>query len=183
MGAQAGQASTRAGEPHCGRAIRLLSGERNAYRVLLDDTDRRIERRDVLVEETAPPAHASPAAVPSRMLELGDALHDDESAPSAEAPTTGTASSAPFSPEITSTPSSDAETGPDSSEETQEVDDHAVAQPVAGRYPGRVRKPPGEWWRSVSDGQAGVIKPDQCAAVPKNSYRQELPPPATLQEA
>lgn len=163
----------------------------NAYRVLLDDTDRVVERRDVLVEETAPPAPAAPAAVPGSLLEAGGAPHDDESAPSVEAPTTGTTSSAPSSPEITSTSSSDVETGPDSSGETQEIDDHAVVQPIAGRYPGRVRKPPGEWWRPVSDGQAGVVKADQCAAVgasklytvPKDSNGQELPPPTTIEEA
>lgn len=157
----------------------------NAYRVLLDDSDQVVERRDILVEEITLTEASEPSSGPDHVAEAGGAPPDTNLSPATESSTTDTSTPTPSSKGSHSSTSSDEETDLDHESEGQEIIDEAEAQSTASRYPGRMRRPPGEWWRTINDGQAGMAKDKQCATtnpskptmVPKNSDGQELSPP------
>lgn len=163
----------------------------NAYRVLLDETNQIVERRDVLVEETATNNSRKDATDAGTPLDAGESLSDYESAAPKATSQSSSMSSTPPSSESTTTEPGELESGPTSPSEEHEDVQSAEEIEVAGRYPGRARKPRGEWWRSASDPQAGLanyagistVQRDMAYDVPKDSNGQDLPPPRTVREA
>lgn len=163
----------------------------NAYRVLLDGTDRVVERRDVLVEETAPVNLDTTLAGPGIPLDIEGEGQIEVSTASGGSQALATTPPTHSLLEHSSSSSCDTERDTENTGDSSADDPPTTAHPIAGRYPGRVRQPPGEWWRSASDYHAGVVTVVQCGAeqptraysVPKDDNGEELRPPMSINEA